>query len=283
MRRYLEMAEEILREGEPHDDRTGTGTRSLFGGELVHDMRTGFPLLTTKQMAWKSTVGELFWFRDGGTHVDELPQSVRRWWQGNAFDDGSLGPIYGRQFRSARSWKVAEGSAGQAALLPLEVDQLATLMMQLEHSPGSRRHIMTSWNAADVPDMALPCCHGLTIQFRVHSDGSLSLKQYQRSADWFLGVPVNIASYALLLELVAFSLSRTTRSLHLTFGDRHIYTNHVAQMQTQVSREPLPLPRLRINADKRATPLETLLAVQPEDLELVDYQHHTKLTGEMSV
>lgn len=266
MKAYLDLLTNVVNYGTSRPDRTGTGTLSLFGAQIRHPMRDGFPLLTTKQVPLRQTFNELAWFLSGSTNVKTLPEPTQKWWWPWASPDGDLGPIYGRQLRSARSWGwTPRGKA------PRQVDQLAVLIDGLEKAPYSRRHILSTWNAADVPNMALPCCHGLVTQFYVEGNGSLSLKTYQRSADIFLGVPVNLASYGLLLEMVAWVFGRPAGDLILTFGDVHLYENHVEQADRQLDRSIAPSPTLRIDAPEHGRLLDRLLGIKFEHLTLTGY------------
>jgi thymidylate synthase len=277
MKQYHELVERVLREGERRQDRTGTGTLSVFGAQTRYDLRAGFPLLTTKKVLWTGVVRELLWFLRGSTNVrDELTQHTPIWdaW---ADEQGELGPIYGHQWRR---WGAAfpQHARDQHPLAPERsgpgIDQLAQAIELIRKDPSSRRIIISAWNVADIPHMALPPCHAF-FQFYV-SNGRLDLQLYQRSADIALGVPFNIASYALLLMLVAKECALEPGVLIHTLGDAHIYLNHVEGLKVQLTREPLPLPRVRI-ADK------PLAAIRFEDIELIDYQHHPFIKFEVSV
>lgn len=276
MKPYLTLLEEVLRTGEPHDDRTGVGAYSLFGRQMHHDMQTGFPLLTTKLVPLRQTFNELMWFLSGSTNVNDLPEDTRHWWTPWADDDGSLGRIYGGQLRSSRSHD-------QGWLY--EIDQVRGLLGGIVGDPNGRRHVMSTWCPAEIDKMNLPPCHGLVTQLKCHNDNSLSLSMYQRSADIFIGVPVNIASYALLLELIAKVTGRTARELIITFGDLHLYKNHVDQAKEQLTREPLALPRLSFTDDFPAdgSPLENLLAVKWQHVKLSGYKHHPKIAAPVAV
>jgi thymidylate synthase len=276
MKHYLELVERVLREGERRDDRTGTGTLSVFGVQTRYDLRAGFPLLTTKKVLWSGVVRELLWFLRGSTNVrDELTQHTPIW---DAWADpsGELGPIYGHQWRRwgapfvqhARDQNTLPKRTGPG------IDQLAQAIALIRDDPSSRRIIVSAWNVADLPHMALPPCHAF-FQFYV-SNGRLDLQLYQRSADIALGVPFNIASYALLLMLVAKECALTPGVLIHTLGDAHIYLNHVEGLKLQLTREPLPPPRVTI-ADK------PLSEIQYGDIELVDYQHHPFIKFEVAV
>ena len=280
MQSYLDLLCDVYRNGEPHQDRTGVGTRSVFGRQWRHDMREGFPLLTTKYVSLRQTFNELVWFLSGSTNVNDLPKETQKWWRPWARRDGDLGPIYGRQLRSARSWETTRWGIDHC-----QVDQLERLINSIEMTPDSRRHIMTTWNAADVCDMALPCCHGLVIQFKVHEhDNGLSLHVYQRSADIFIGVPVNIASYGLLLHMIAHVTGYTPRELIFSYGDIHIYSNHFDQAKLQLSRGTHPLPQLSFkDVPQIDNPLDRLLAIKYEHIVLSGYQHHPAIRAEVAV
>ena len=277
MREYQELVRRVLEEGERREDRTGTGTLSVFGAQTRYDLREGFPLLTTKKVLWQGVVRELLWFLRGSTNVrDELTQHTPIWdaW---ADDNGELGPIYGHQWRRWGAPFVRH--AGDDAPLTGTrerpgVDQIAQAIAQIRKDPSSRRIIVSAWNVADIPHMALPPCHAF-FQFYV-SAGRLDVQLYQRSADIALGVPFNIASYALLLMLIAKETGLTPGVLIHTLGDAHIYLNHVEGLKLQLTREPLPLPQVRI-ADK---PLDQ---IRYEDIELIDYKHHPFIKFEVSV
>jgi thymidylate synthase len=233
MRAYLDLVRDILEHGVDKPDRTGVGTRSLFGHQLRFDLRSGFPLLTTKKLHVRSIVHELLWFVRGDTNVAYLRENGVRIWDEWADADGELGPVYGRQ------WRAWEGPDGRT------YDQLARVVDDLRRDPHSRRHLVSAWNVADLPRMALQPCHAL-FQFYV-ADGGLSCQMYQRSADVFLGVPFNIAEYALLTHMVAQVCALEPRQLILTFGDVHLYRNHHQQAREQLEREPRALPVLRLD------------------------------------
>ncbi len=240
MKQYLDLLNRILDEGVDKSDRTGTGTRSVFGHQMRFDLREGFPLLTTKKVHVRSVFGELLWFLRGDTNIGWLHDNGITIWDEWADAAGNLGPVYGYQWRS---WPTPDGG---------HVDQIAKVIESLRTNPDSRRHIVSAWNVADVDDMALPPCHAL-FQFYVAPDengrGVLSCQLYQRSADVFLGVPFNIASYALLTHLVAQVCDLEVGEFVHTLGDAHLYSNHVEQARLQLTREPRPLPRLRLNPD----------------------------------
>ncbi|HMR48971.1 MAG TPA: thymidylate synthase [Arachnia sp.] len=241
MKQYLDLLTRIMDEGVDKSDRTGTGTRSVFGHQLRFDLRDGFPLLTTKRVHTRSVFGELLWFLRGDTNIAWLHENKITIWDEWADADGNLGPVYGYQWRS---WPTPDGR---------HVDQIAKVIEQLKTNPDSRRHIVSAWNVSDVDDMALPPCHAL-FQFYVApapvgGPGILSCQLYQRSADVFLGVPFNIASYALLTHLVAQVTGLRVGEFVHTFGDAHIYSNHFEQVAEQLSRVPRPLPTLRLNPE----------------------------------
>lgn len=238
MRAYLDLLQKIIDHGNDRGDRTGTGTRSLFGEQLRIDLSQGFPLLTTKKLHWKSIVGELLWMLSGSTNVRDLQKHGITIWDEWADEEGELGPVYGHQWRYWPSYDVLGG----------DIDQIDNVIESLRKNPEGRRHIVSAWNVADVDDMKLPPCH-LLFQFYVARD-RLSCHMYQRSADVFLGVPFNIASYALLTHMVAHELGLAVAELVISFGDVHIYNNHFDQVREQLTREPRQLPRLLINASR---------------------------------
>ena len=233
MRPYLDLLQKLLDDGVAKDDRTGTGTLSLFGHQMRFDLLEGFPLVTTKKVHTRSVFGELLWFLRGDTNVKWLHDRGITIWDEWADEDGDLGPIYGHQWRS---WPTPDGR---------HVDQVAQVIEQIRTNPDSRRHVISAWNVADVPDMALPPCHTL-IQFYV-ANGRLSCQLYQRSGDVFLGVPFNIASYALLTHMVAQVTGLEVGDFVHTLGDAHLYSNHVEQARLQLTREPRPLPTLTLD------------------------------------
>ncbi|MBG6095865.1 thymidylate synthase [Nocardioides luteus] len=235
MQSYLDLLTRILDEGVEKSDRTGTGTISVFGHQTRYDLAEGFPLLTTKKIHTRSVFGELLWFLRGDTNVRWLQERGITIWDEWADENGDLGPVYGYQWRS---WPTPDGR---------HVDQIARIIDQIKQDPDSRRHIVTAWNPADIDDMALPPCHTLC-QFYV-ADGKLSLQLYQRSADVFLGVPFNIASYALLTHMVAHVTGLQPGEFVHTLGDAHLYSNHVEQARLQLTRTPRPLPTLHLNPD----------------------------------
>ena len=264
MKQYLDLLDEVLREGTVKEDRTGTGTLSVFGRQLRFDLDQGFPLLTTKQLHLKSIIHELLWFLSGDTNVRYLQEHGVRIWNEWADDHGDLGHVYGYQWRS---WPDYDGGS---------IDQIATIVDDIRRTPDSRRLIVSAWNVADLPRMNLPPCH-LLFQFYV-ADGRLSLQLYQRSADLFLGVPFNIASYALLLQMTAQVTGLRPGDFILTLGDAHIYRNHLDQVRLQLSRSPRPLPRMELNPAR-----SSLFDFRYDDFRLVGYDPHPHIAGLVSV
>ena len=264
MRQYLDLLARVRREGVSRPDRTGTGTLALFGHQLRFDLGEGFPLVTTKQVHFRSVVHELLWFLSGSTNVADLKRHGVGIWDGWADENGSLGPIYGRQWRS---WTTPDGRS---------VDQLAAVVAGIRTCPESRRHVVSAWNVADLERMALPPCHVL-FQFHV-AEGRLSCQLYQRSADLFLGVPFNIASYALLTMMTAKITGYEPGEFVHTFGDVHLYRNHLDQADEQLAREPLPVPRVRLHGTHRSLP-----EYRYEDVELIGYRHHRAITAPIAV
>ena len=264
MKQYLDLLDEVLREGTAKEDRTGTGTLSVFGRQLRFDLDQGFPLLTTKQLHLKSIIYELLWFLSGDTNVRYLQEHGVRIWNEWADDRGDLGHVYGYQWRS---WPDYDGGS---------IDQIATIVDDIRRTPDSRRLIVSAWNVADLPRMNLPPCH-LLFQFYV-ADGRLSLQLYQRSADLFLGVPFNIASYALLLQMTAQVTGLRPGDFILTLGDAHIYRNHLDQVRLQLSRTPRPLPRMELNPAR-----SSLFDFRYDDFRLVGYDPYPHIAGLVSV
>lgn len=264
MKQYLELLNRILAEGEVNTDRTGTGTQSVFGHQMRFDLRDGFPLLTTKKLHLKSIVYELLWFLQGDTNVRYLQDHGVKIWNEWADENGDLGHVYGYQWRS---WPRTDGS---------HLDQISQVVHDIKHSPDSRRLIVSAWNAGDIENMALAPCHAL-FQFYV-AGGKLSCQLYQRSADTFLGVPFNIASYALLTMMVAQVCDLQPGEFVHTLGDAHIYLNHLEQVQLQLTREPRALPRMQINSE-----VKDIFDFKYEDFELINYNPHPHIKGEISV
>jgi len=264
MKQYLDLLDRILKEGAKKEDRTGTGTLSVFGNQMRFNLNDGFPLLTTKKLHLKSIIYELLWFLQGDTNVKYLQEHGVRIWNEWADENGDLGPVYGHQWRS---WPAADGKT---------IDQISNVVEQLKHNPDSRRMIVTAWNPAEVDQMALPPCHCL-FQFYV-ANGRLSLQLYQRSADTFLGVPFNIASYALLLMMMAQVTGLETGDFIHTTGDTHLYLNHLEQARLQLTRTPRPLPRMLINPD-----VKSIFDFRYEDFELEGYDPWPHIKAEVSV
>lgn len=264
MQQYLDLLSRILNEGVHKGDRTGTGTLSVFGNQMRFDLSDGFPLLTTKKLHLKSIIYELLWFLRGDTNVHYLQEHGVRIWNEWADENGELGPVYGHQWRS---WPDYKGGT---------IDQITNVLEQIKHNPNSRRMLVTAWNPAEVDEMALPPCHCL-FQFYV-ADGRLSLQLYQRSADTFLGVPFNIASYALLLQMMAQVTGLEAGEFIHTTGDTHLYSNHLEQAKLQLTRTPRPLPKMKINPD-----VKDLFAFKYEDFELVDYNPYPHISAEVAV
>jgi len=277
MQNYLQLLQDILDKGTAKTDRTGTGTISLFGYQMRFDLAAGFPAVTTKKLHFKSIIHELLWFLQGGTNTRYLNQHGVTIWDDWATDDGDLGPVYGAQWRD---WIAPDGR---------HIDQIVQLLTDLKNKPDSRRHIVSAWNPALLPDesrspkenaaaglQALPPCHTM-FQFHV-ANGRLSCQMYQRSADVFLGVPFNIASYALLTQMIAQVTDLQPGDFVHTFGDVHIYLNHLEQVNTQLSREPLSLPQMKLNPDRR-----DLFDFRYEDFELVNYECHPVIRAPIAV
>ncbi|HST47950.1 thymidylate synthase [Jatrophihabitans sp.] len=264
MRQYLDLLDTVLHKGVRKGDRTGTGTLSIFGHQMRFDLADGFPAVTTKKLHVKSVVGELIWFLQGSTNVRWLQQQGISIWDEWADADGELGPVYGSQWRS---WPAPDGR---------RIDQIAAVVHSIRTNPDSRRHIVNAWNVAEIEQMALPPCHTM-FQFYV-ADGKLSCQLYQRSADVFLGVPFNIASYALLTHLIAQVCDLAPGEFVHTLGDAHLYLNHVEQAELQLSREPRPLPELRLNPARRQ-----LEEFEIADVELIGYDPHPAIKAPIAV
>ncbi len=264
MRQYLDLLDHVLTTGVAKHDRTGTGTVSTFGYQMRFDLGAGFPALTTKRLHLRSIIGELIWFLRGDTNIGWLNEHGITIWDEWADADGDLGPVYGHQWRS---WPTPDGGS---------VDQIAAVVASIRTNPDSRRHIVSAWNVADVDKMALPPCHTM-FQFYV-ADGRLSCQLYQRSADVFLGVPFNIASYALLTHLVAQVTDLQPGEFVHTLGDAHLYVNHLDQARLQLTREPMALPTLRLNPARRA-----LDEFEIDDIELVGYLAHPSIKAPIAV
>jgi thymidylate synthase len=264
MKQYLDLMQHVLDHGTPKGDRTGTGTKSVFGYQMRFDLAEGFPAVTTKKLHFRSIIHELLWFLKGSTNVEYLQENGVKIWNDWADEDGELGPIYGYQWRS---WPNPEGG---------NVDQIADVIQNIRENPDSRRHIVSAWNAAQIDEMALPPCHTM-FQFYV-ADGRLSCQLYQRSADIFLGVPFNIASYAILTHMIAQVTGLAVGDFVHTFGDAHLYSNHLEQAQMQLEREPLALPDLRLNPD--VTDIDDF---SYGDIEIVGYESHPHIKAPIAV
>jgi len=264
MKQYIDLLNRVLTEGVHKEDRTGTGTVSVFGHQMRFNMEDGFPCLTTKKLHLKSIIHELLWFLNGDTNIKYLTDNGVRIWNEWADEHGDLGHIYGYQWRS---WPDYNGG---------HIDQITDAVNAIKKNPDSRRIIVSAWNVADIPNMNLPPCHAF-FQFYV-ADGKLSLQLYQRSADIFLGVPFNIASYALLLQMMAQVTGLKAGDFVHTLGDAHIYTNHMEQVKLQLSREPRPLPTMRINPD-----IKDIFSFSFSDFELIDYDPHPHIKGIVAV
>ena len=264
MKQYSDLLQRVLNEGTFKSDRTGTGTISIFGHQMRFNLAEGFPCITTKKLHLKSIIHELLWFLNGDTNVKYLQDNDVKIWDAWADEDGNLGHIYGYQWRS---WPDYNGG---------HIDQIAEVVKMIKHNPDSRRLIVSAWNVADLPNMNLPPCHAF-FQFYV-ADGKLSLQLYQRSADIFLGVPFNIASYALLLMMMAQVTGLQSGEFVHTFGDAHIYSNHIEQVKLQLTRDPRPLPQMLINPD-----VKDIFSFKFEDFELTGYDPHPHIKGDVSV
>jgi len=264
MQQYLQLMRHVRDSGAVKEDRTGTGTRSVFGYQMRFDLAQGFPVLTTKKLHLKSIVHELLWFLQGSTNIKYLQDNGVRIWDEWADEAGNLGPVYGSQWRS---WPKPDGG---------HIDQISQLIEQIKSNPDSRRLIVSAWNVADVEQMALPPCH-MMFQFYV-ADGKLSCQLYQRSADIFLGVPFNIASYALLTMMVAQVCGLEVGDFVHTLGDAHLYSNHLDQVDLQLSRETMALPSMKINPD-----VDDIFGFTFEDFTLTDYQSHAHIKGAVAV
>ncbi|MBO6252173.1 MAG: thymidylate synthase [Bacteroidaceae bacterium] len=264
MKQYLDLLKRVKEEGVEKSDRTGTGTISIFGHQMRFHLDDGFPCLTTKKLHLKSIIYELLWFLKGDTNVHFLQENGVRIWNEWADANGNLGPVYGHQWRS---WETTDGKI---------VDQISDVVETIKHNPDSRRIMVCSWNVGDLPHMALPPCHCL-FQFYV-ANGTLSLQLYQRSADIFLGVPFNIASYALLLQMMAQVTGLKAGDFIHTLGDAQIYLNHLEQVDLQLTREPRPLPKMHINPD-----VKNIFDFKYEDFELTDYNPWPHIAGKVAV
>lgn len=264
MKQYLDLLTRIIEDGVVKSDRTGTGTRSVFGHQMRFNLEDGFPLLTTKKLHLKSIIHELLWFLKGDTNVKYLRDNGVRIWDEWADENGDLGPVYGKQWRAWRTW------------IGSDIDQISNVIRQIKENPDSRRLIVSSWNVQELDDMALPPCH-LLFQFYV-ANGKLSCQLYQRSADTFLGVPFNIASYALLTMMMAQVCGLKVGEFIHTIGDAHLYNNHLEQAKLQLTREPKTLPRMVINPD-----VKDIFGFKYEDFKLEDYDAHPHIKGDVAV
>lgn len=264
MKQYLDLCRRILEEGVTKEDRTGTGTISIFGHQMRFDLSEGFPLVTTKKLHTKSIIHELLWFLSGDTNIRYLQDNGVRIWNEWADENGNLGPVYGKQ------WRSFAGADGKT------VDQIQWVVDEIKRNPDSRRLVVSAWNPAELDKMALPPCHVL-FQFYV-ANGKLSCQLYQRSGDTFLGVPFNIASYALLTHMVAHVTGLEPGEFVHTLGDAHLYLNHVEQVKLQISREPKPLPKLKLNPA-----VNSIFDFTFADIEIVDYEAHPHIKGEVAV
>ncbi|HPB91686.1 MAG TPA: thymidylate synthase [Rugosibacter sp.] len=268
MRQYLDLMRHVLEHGTEKSDRTGTGTRSVFGHQMRFDLAAGFPLLTTKKLHLRSIIHELLWFLQGETNIRYLKENGVSIWDDWADENGNLGPVYGHQWRHWPNPSAANPTG--------EVDQITQLITSLKNNPDSRRHIVSAWNPADIPQMKLPPCHAL-FQFYV-ADNKLSCQLYQRSADIFLGVPFNIASYALFTLMVAQVCQLQPGEFVWTGGDCHLYSNHLEQTKLQLTREPRPLPRMRLNPS-----VQDIFAFRFEDFTLEAYDPHPHIAAPVAV
>ncbi len=264
MKQYLDLMRDVLENGTKKEDRTGTGTLSVFGRQMRFDLANGFPMITTKKLHLKSIVHELIWFLSGDTNIKYLKENGVRIWDEWADEDGNLGPVYGHQWRA---WPTADGR---------QIDQISNVIERIKANPDDRRLIVSAWNVGEIGKMALPPCHAF-FQFYV-ADGKLSCQLYQRSADIFLGVPFNIASYALLTLMVAQVTGLKPGEFVHTFGDAHLYSNHIEQAQLQLTREPKPLPEMHMNPH-----VKNIFDFKFEDFELVGYDAHPHIKGVVAV
>ena len=264
MKQYLDLMRHVRDNGTLKEDRTGTGTTSVFGHQMRFNLADGFPLVTTKKCHLRSIIHELLWFLKGDTNIGYLTENKVRIWDEWADENGDLGPVYGYQWRS---WPTPNGA---------HIDQISQVVEQIKNTPDSRRLIVSAWNVAEIENMALPPCHAF-FQFYV-ADGKLSCQLYQRSADIFLGVPFNIASYALLTMMMAQATGLEVGDFVHTLGDAHLYSNHMEQTDLQLSRAPYPLPTMKINPD-----IQSIFDFSIDDFELVDYQSHPHIKGKVAV
>lgn len=264
MKQYLDLMQHVLDNGTQKHDRTGTGTISVFGHQMRFNLQEGFPMVTTKKLHLKSIIHELIWFLSGDTNIKYLKENGVKIWDEWADENGDLGPVYGSQWRS---WPTPSGN---------HIDQISQIINTIKNNPDSRRIIVSAWNVAEIENMALPPCHAF-FQFYV-ADGKLSCQLYQRSADIFLGVPFNIASYALLTEMIAQVCDLEVGDFVHTFGDAHLYNNHIEQAKLQLSRDARPLPRIKINPE-----VKNIFDFKFEDFELLEYDPHPHIKGAVAV
>lgn len=264
MKQYLDLLNNVLESGNLKEDRTGTGTKSIFGYQMRVNLQEGFPLVTTKKLHLRSIIHELLWFLQGNTNIDYLHQNKVTIWDEWADEKGDLGPVYGKQWRA---WETKDGKV---------VDQISELIEQIKTNPNSRRLLVSAWNVSDVDKMALPPCHVL-FQFYV-ANNKLSCQLYQRSADIFLGVPFNIASYAILTHMIAQVCNLEVGDFVHTFGDAHLYTNHFDQARLQLSRSPYPLPELKLNKE-----IKNIFDFRFEDIEIINYQSHPTIKAPIAI
>ena len=264
MKQYLDLLSHVLERGNLKEDRTGTGTKSIFGYQMRFNLQEGFPLVTTKKLHLRSIIHELLWFLQGNTNIDYLHQNKVTIWDEWADEKGDLGPVYGKQWRA---WETKEGKV---------VDQISELIEQIKTNPNSRRLLVNAWNVGEINNMALPPCH-ILFQFYV-ANGKLSCQLYQRSADIFLGVPFNIASYAILTHMIAQVCNLEVGDFVHTFGDAHLYTNHFEQARLQLSRTPYPLPELKLNKE-----IKNIFDFRFEDIEIINYQSHPTIKAPIAI
>lgn len=264
MQQYLDLLDRVIKTGVKKEDRTGTGTISVFGHQMRFDLNNGFPLLTTKKLHLKSIIHELIWFLNGDTNIKYLQDNGVRIWNEWADENGDLGHIYGYQWRS---WPSANGK---------HIDQISQVIDSIKNNPNSRRHIVSAWNVSEINNMALPPCH-ILFQFYV-ANGKLSCQLYQRSADIFLGVPFNIASYAILLKMMAQVTNLQVGEFVHTLGDAHIYLNHIEQVKLQLTRQPKKLPELKLNPN-----IKNIFDFKFNDIELINYESHPHIKGKISI
>lgn len=275
MNAYLNLLHDVYTHGQDRPDRTDTGVRSLPFERMRFSFEDGFPILTTKEVFFKGVTAELLWFLSGSESIDDLPEYVRHWWEPWADEDGQVGPLYGSQMRD---WGSRQTSLGYMH----GIDQVDRIIQQLQHNPYSRRHVISTWNVEDLDDMALHPCHGLVIQFWVEegesSDDILHMQMYQRSGDMFIGVPVNISSYSLLLALIAHCVGMVPGTFTHVLGDAHIYHNHIEQVEEQFTREPRGRPTLQLNEN-----IGDIDQFMVDDIDLVGYNPHPSISAPVAV